>query len=57
MSKSAIKVFIRTKPTSNFAQDIIKFQDDKKSLSIHTNRRNAGFVNNQQACTFVLRAH
>nr|KAJ3415963.1 Kinesin-like protein kif9 [Polyrhizophydium stewartii] len=44
-----VRVVIRTRPTSAFAQDVISFGVDKKSLHIHI-PKNAewGFINNQQ---------
>ncbi|KAH6599278.1 hypothetical protein BASA61_002618 [Batrachochytrium salamandrivorans] len=44
-----VKVVIRTRPTSSFAQDIITFGEDKKSLHIHIPKNEEwGFINNQQ---------
>jgi kinesin family protein 6/9 len=44
-----VKVVIRTRPTANFAQDILNFGKDKKSLNIHIPKNNeGGFINNQQ---------
>ncbi|KAI8917458.1 armadillo-type protein [Entophlyctis helioformis] len=44
-----VKVVIRTRPTSSFAQDIITFGADKKSIHIHIPKNEEwGFINNQQ---------
>jgi kinesin family protein 6/9 len=46
---SKVKVFIRTRPTSHFAQDVIKFGTDKKTLHIHIPKdAEGGHINNQQ---------
>lgn len=48
-SKNAVKVFIRTKPTSNFAQDMINIMDDNKTINVKlTKKKEGGFINNQQ---------
>eukprot|EP01112_Ceratiomyxa_fruticulosa_P010632 TRINITY_DN2820_c0_g1_i1.p1 TRINITY_DN2820_c0_g1~~TRINITY_DN2820_c0_g1_i1.p1 ORF type:complete len:954 (+),score=259.19 TRINITY_DN2820_c0_g1_i1:209-3070(+) len=47
-SKNAVKVFVRTKPTSQLAQENITVQDDKRGITISQKRANAGFVNNHQ---------
>lgn len=44
-----VKVVIRTRPTANFAQDIMSFGQDKKKLHIHIPKGDeGGFINNQQ---------
>ncbi|ORY30713.1 kinesin-domain-containing protein [Rhizoclosmatium globosum] len=44
-----VKVVIRTRPTSEFANDEIKFDPDQKSLHIHIPKgSDGGFINNQQ---------
>ncbi|KAJ3227570.1 Kinesin-like protein kif9 [Clydaea vesicula] len=50
MSKSKhVKVVLRTRPSSNFAQDIINFGLDKKSTHIHIPKdTEGGYINNQQ---------
>ncbi|KAJ3248926.1 Kinesin-like protein kif9 [Chytriomyces hyalinus] len=50
-SKSAkhVKVVIRTRPTSEFAANEIKFDADQKSVHIHIPKGiDGGFINNQQ---------
>lgn len=46
-SKNAVKVFVRTKPTSNYAQDIINILDDNKTINIKIKKKE-GYINNQQ---------
>ncbi|RKO83150.1 hypothetical protein BDK51DRAFT_26073, partial [Blyttiomyces helicus] len=50
MSKSKhVKVIIRTRPTSEFAQDIIKFAPDNKGVHVHIPKNeDGGYINNQQ---------
>lgn len=50
MSKSKhVKVCIRTRPTSHFAQEVINFGSDKKSIHIHIPKdADGGHINNQQ---------
>ncbi|KAJ3043428.1 Kinesin-like protein kif9 [Rhizophlyctis rosea] len=50
MSKSKhVKVVIRTRPTSDFAQDIINFGVDRKGVHIHIPKNEeGGYINNQQ---------
>ncbi|KAJ3060871.1 Kinesin-like protein kif9 [Podochytrium sp. JEL0797] len=44
-----VKVVIRTRPTSEFANDEIKFDTDAKGLHIHIPKgTDGGFINNQQ---------
>lgn len=44
-----VKVVIRTRPTSAFAQELIQFGSDKKSLHIHIPKNEEwGYINNQQ---------
>ncbi|KAI9349548.1 P-loop containing nucleoside triphosphate hydrolase protein [Obelidium mucronatum] len=44
-----VKVVIRTRPTSEFAQNEIKFDADQKSVHIHIPKgQDGGFINNQQ---------
>lgn len=44
-----VKVCLRTRPTSFFAQDVIKFGSDKKTVQIHIPKdKEGGFINNQQ---------
>ena len=44
-----VKVVIRTRPTANFAQDIMSFEENKKKLHIHIPKgEEGGFINNQQ---------
>ncbi|KAI9361218.1 P-loop containing nucleoside triphosphate hydrolase protein [Zopfochytrium polystomum] len=44
-----VKVVVRTRPTSNFAQDLIRFDSDQKSVHIHIPKgSDGGFINNQQ---------
>ncbi len=47
-TKNPVKVFIRTKPTSNFAQDIINIQEDNKTINVKLKKKDVGFINNQQ---------
>lgn len=46
-SKNAVKVFVRTKPTSNFAHDMINILDDNKTINIKLKKKE-GYINNQQ---------
>lgn len=47
--KSKVKVLLRTRPTSNFAQDVISFGSDRKSVHIHIPKDSeGGHINNQQ---------
>lgn len=46
-SKNAVKVFVRTKPTSSFAQDMINILDDNKTINIKLKKKE-GYINNQQ---------
>ncbi|TPX60633.1 hypothetical protein SpCBS45565_g07442 [Spizellomyces sp. 'palustris'] len=50
MSKAKhVKVVIRTRPTSDYAQDTIKFTGDGKGVHIHIPKNvEGGFINNQQ---------
>ncbi|KAI8897548.1 P-loop containing nucleoside triphosphate hydrolase protein [Globomyces pollinis-pini] len=49
MSKSRVKVVIRTRPTSAFVQEFIQFAEDKKSIHIHIPKNEEyGYINNQQ---------
>ncbi|KAI8842108.1 P-loop containing nucleoside triphosphate hydrolase protein [Chytridium lagenaria] len=44
-----VKVVIRTRPTSEFANDIITFDSDNKGIHIHIPKNtDGGFINNQQ---------
>ncbi|KAJ3110306.1 Kinesin-like protein kif9 [Phlyctochytrium bullatum] len=44
-----VKVVIRTRPTSDFAQSMIRFDDDRKGVHIHIPKgSDGGFINNQQ---------
>ena len=44
-----VKVVIRTRPTAAFAQDILQFGSDKKSIHIHIPKgEEGGYINNQQ---------
>lgn len=47
-SKSRVKVFLRSRPSDNFANDMIEYGSDNKTVNIY-NKRNAlqGYVNNQ----------
>ncbi|XP_072047757.1 kinesin-like protein KIF9 [Amphiura filiformis] len=47
--KSKVHVFVRTRPTDNFAHDLIEFQDDNKTIDIHAKGKDAKrtVVNNQ----------
>jgi len=48
--KKKVACFVRLKPTSNFADDMIELCSDDKTINIHTNRSGrgvAGAVNNQ----------
>ncbi|KAJ8019432.1 Kinesin-like protein KIF9 [Holothuria leucospilota] len=43
-----IRVFVRTRPTSNFAQDMIEFVPDSNTINIHAKKNEKrGVVNNQ----------
>ncbi|PIK40262.1 putative kinesin-like protein KIF9 [Apostichopus japonicus] len=45
---SKIRVFLRTRPTSNFAQDMIEFIPDSNNINIHAKKNEKrGVVNNQ----------
>ncbi len=46
--QSKVKVFLRSKPSENFANDMIEYGSDNKTVNIY-NKRNAlqGYVNNQ----------
>ena len=45
---SRVKVFVRTRPTSHFAQDVIQFGSDKKTIHIHVPKdAHGGHINNQ----------
>lgn len=50
VSKSKkVRVIIRTRQTSEFAQEIIQFGNDKKSIHIHIPKgTEGGYINNQQ---------
>ncbi|NWV08672.1 KIF9 protein, partial [Ptilonorhynchus violaceus] len=44
-----VRAFVRVKPTAQFAQDMIKFGSDNKSIDIHIPKRaKGGVVNNTQ---------
>ncbi|KAJ3181557.1 Kinesin-like protein kif9 [Gaertneriomyces sp. JEL0708] len=44
-----VKVVIRTRPTSEYAQNIINFSEDGKSVNIHVPKNaEGGYINNQQ---------
>ncbi|KAJ3411524.1 Kinesin-like protein kif9 [Chytridiales sp. JEL 0842] len=44
-----VKVVIRTRPTSEFAHDLIRFDNDQKNIHIHIPKgSDGGFINNQQ---------
>jgi len=48
--KKKVTCFVRLKPTSNFADDMIELCSDEKTINIHTNRKGRGVdgaVNNQ----------
>ena len=47
-TKSRVKVFLRSRPSDNFANDMIEYGSDNKTVNIY-NKRNAlqGYVNNQ----------
>ncbi|XP_071943121.1 kinesin-like protein KIF9 isoform X2 [Antedon mediterranea] len=49
MSKrSKVRVFVRTRPTSNFAHDMVDLRNEEKAVVIHGKRdSNQGVVNNQ----------
>ncbi|XP_006893095.1 PREDICTED: kinesin-like protein KIF9 [Elephantulus edwardii] len=48
-AKNKVHVFVRVKPTDNFAHDMIRYGDDKKSIAIHLKKdTRKGVVNNQQ---------
>lgn len=46
--QSRVKVYLRSKPSENFANDMIEYGTDNKTINIY-NKRNAlqGYVNNQ----------
>ena len=47
MVKQAVKVIIRTRPTSDFASKIFKIDAAKGSITLHTEKRpEDGTVNN-----------
>ncbi len=50
LSKSKhVKVFIRTRPTATFAQDVLSFGAEKRNVHIHIPRgEDGGYINNQQ---------
>ncbi|KAL5503458.1 hypothetical protein EMCRGX_G010412 [Ephydatia muelleri] len=50
-SSHHVRVVVRTKPTANFAQDLIKLEDDGKTVSVHLPKswdQLKGYINNQQ---------
>ncbi|XP_023556421.1 kinesin-like protein KIF9 isoform X2 [Octodon degus] len=48
-SKKKVHAFVRVKPTDDFAHEMIKYGDDKKSIDIHLKKdTRRGVVNNQQ---------
>jgi len=48
--KSYVKVYIRTRPTDNFATNNLRLDDDNKTINVHMakKKRKDDFVNNQQ---------
>lgn len=50
-SSRHVRVVVRTKPTANFAQDLIKLEEDGKTVSVHLPKswdQLKGYINNQQ---------
>ncbi|XP_033101480.1 kinesin-like protein KIF9 [Anneissia japonica] len=46
--RSKVRVYVRTRPTDNFAHDMIELSSDEKAVVIHAKRdSNQGVVNNQ----------
>eukprot|EP01137_Pigoraptor_chileana_P026532 Opistho-2@7958 len=43
-----VRVVVRTRPTANFAQDKIRLSPEAKSINIHIDKKDQGFINNQQ---------
>ena len=48
MVKSAVQVLIRTRPTSNFANDYIHIDNNLNTIGIHVSKNKLLGVNNQQ---------
>uniref|UniRef100_A0A8D0EVU1 Kinesin motor domain-containing protein n=1 Tax=Strix occidentalis caurina TaxID=311401 RepID=A0A8D0EVU1_STROC len=48
-ARKEVHTFVRVKPTADFAQDMIKFGPDNKSIDIHIKKdAKKGVVNNRQ---------
>ncbi|KAI8807050.1 P-loop containing nucleoside triphosphate hydrolase protein [Cladochytrium replicatum] len=44
-----VKVVVRTRPTSDFAQDMVRISEDQKTIQVHVPKNaDGGFINNQQ---------
>ncbi|RKO99206.1 hypothetical protein CXG81DRAFT_14836, partial [Caulochytrium protostelioides] len=46
-AKSSVHVVVRTRPSSFFAQDVIQFAPDRRTVNVHVAKNDAGFINNQ----------
>ncbi|XP_041103567.1 kinesin-like protein KIF9 isoform X2 [Polyodon spathula] len=45
---NGVSVFVRTRPSANFAQDLIECLPDQKTINIHMKKDTRSVVNNQQ---------
>ncbi|KAK1173770.1 kinesin-like protein KIF9 isoform X1 [Acipenser oxyrinchus oxyrinchus] len=46
---NGVSVFVRTRPSVNFAQDLIEYLPDQKTINIHMKKDTRNVVNNQQS--------
>ncbi|XP_039609642.1 kinesin-like protein KIF9 isoform X1 [Polypterus senegalus] len=47
---NGVRVFVRTRPTNNFAQEFIEYLPDKKTVNFHARKDTSrGIINNQQS--------
>nr|XP_023688605.1 kinesin-like protein KIF9 isoform X2 [Paramormyrops kingsleyae] len=52
---SDVKVFIRTRPTANFAKDLIQYLPDGQTVNIHLRKGSRKRVVNNQLCSWSFR--
>ncbi|XP_066572281.1 kinesin-like protein KIF9 [Amia ocellicauda] len=52
---SCVNVFVRTRPTASFAQELIEFSPDGKTISLRARRDSRKAVVNNQQCDWTFR--